>query len=79
MNQAEQLLRLFIRDDEFDFDRDRACQLEKFCLAEFMMASKSRHGVKCRTSADAERVGCFEEPLPNDLAAVSLTFPYVKS
>jgi hypothetical protein len=42
-----------------------------------MMASKSCHGVKRRTTADAERVSRFEEPLPDELAVMPLTFMHV--
>jgi hypothetical protein len=43
------------------------------------MASEPFHGLKRRAAANTKLVGTHEQPLPNDIVAVTLPFMDIKS
>src|SRR5208283_4653990 len=74
VEQIEQLLRFCICHDEFNFDDRRSGKVQQLLLSKLVMPAEASHRLKGRAPADAELVGLYQQPFPNDVVAVALSF-----
>jgi hypothetical protein len=66
-------------DDKFDFNRDRAGELEKRLLVQYVVAPESSQRAKRRAALQAEVVRFFQEPFPRQDAVNAMPLMHVKS
>ncbi len=74
MKKIEQLLRFRIRHDEFNFDDGGSGKVQQLLLGNLVMPAETGHRLEGRAAADAELVGLNQQPFPNDVVAVTLSF-----
>src|SRR5579859_2302566 len=79
VNQIEQLLRLVIRHDEFDFNDGRSAELQWLGFGELVVASEPLHGPKRRAAANVELVAMDEQPFPDGVVAMAPSLMDVES
>jgi hypothetical protein len=79
MQQVKELLRFLGRDDELYFDRESPGELEEPRLVEDVVSTEARHGFERRAATDAELIALLEQPLPREVAAMSMTLVHIKA
>jgi len=77
-NERQKLLDLVIAGDEFNRDAGASCQLEETLLVHRMVSPEAADGAKSAAAANAEGIGFFQQPLPQQNALMALLLSKIK-
>ena len=72
MNERQKLLDLVVVGDELDCDSGDAGQLEEALLVHRMVSPETANGAKRAAARNTNRIGLFEQPLPEQNPLVTL-------
>ena len=69
--EVQQPLCFLVGDHELHLDRERSGELEEMVFVQHVVPAEAGHGAKRRSAADAELIGLFEQPLPQQATVVA--------